>query len=76
MHIDYYRYCANNAPIHVWDYQENVVDDTFKDVESPILREDWLDCDTDFHDYVSGHTYTNTFSITIQLFSRGTYRRL
>ena len=48
------------------DYQENVVDDPFKDVESTILREDLLDCQTSFHDYVSGRAATNTFSMTIQ----------
>ena len=48
------------------DYQENVVDDPFKDVKPTILREDLLDCDTDFHDYVSGRKATNTFSMTIQ----------
>jgi hypothetical protein len=48
------------------DYKENVVDDPFKDVESTILREDLLGCDTDFHNYVSGREATNTFSMIIQ----------
>ena len=48
------------------DYQENISDDPFKDIESTILREDLLDCDTDFHDYVSGREATNTFSMIIQ----------
>ncbi|AFS83559.1 peptidase [Candidatus Nitrosopumilus sediminis] len=48
------------------DYKENVIDDPFKDVESTILKEDLLDCDTNFHDYISGREATNTFSMTIQ----------
>jgi len=48
------------------DFKENVVDDPFKDVEPTILREDLLNCDTVFHDYISNHVATNTFSMTIQ----------
>jgi len=48
------------------DYKENVSVDPFKNVESTILREDLLGCDTNFYDYVSGRVATNTFSMSIQ----------
>lgn len=48
------------------DFKENVSSDPFKNVESTILREDLLGCDTTFRDYVSGRVATNTFSMSIQ----------
>nr|WP_048097429.1 hypothetical protein [Candidatus Nitrosopumilus salaria] len=48
------------------DYQENVLDDPFVDVESTALKAELLGCDTTFHDYVSGRVATNTFSMMIQ----------
>ncbi len=48
------------------DFKENVLTDPFKDVESTILREDLLGCETNFHDYFSGRVATNTFSMSIQ----------
>ena len=48
------------------DYKENVLDDPFKNVESTLLREDLLGCQTNFYDYVSGRVATNTFSMAIQ----------
>jgi hypothetical protein len=48
------------------DFKENVSDDPFKDVESTMLKEDLLGCETDFKDYVSGRAATNSFSMIIQ----------
>ena len=48
------------------DFKENVSVDPFKNVESTLLREDLLGCQTNFYDYVSGRVATNTFSMAIQ----------
>jgi hypothetical protein len=48
------------------DYTENVSDDPFKDIESTVLKEKLLGCQTVFHDYTSGRVGTNTNSMMIQ----------
>ena len=48
------------------DYKENIVDDPFLDTESTILKEQLLDCPTEFHNYVSGRASTNTNTMLIQ----------
>ena len=48
------------------DYEENVTDDPFRDVESTVKKEQLLGCPTVFHDYVSGRASTNTFSMLVQ----------
>jgi len=48
------------------DYQENVTDDPFQNVEETISREELLGCPTEFYDHVSKSVSTNTFSMGIQ----------
>jgi len=47
-------------------YQENVMDNPFKDVVVPEPPEKLLGCPTEFSDYVSKHVLTNTSSMLIQ----------
>ena len=48
------------------DFKENVIEDPFKEIESTVAREDLLECQTVFHDYVSGRISTNTSTMMIQ----------
>jgi len=48
------------------DYQENVMDDPFKDVVETIPKEVLLGCPTKFYEYTSGRVSTNTNTMTIQ----------
>ena len=48
------------------DYKENIMDDPFKDVVETIPKAKLLGCPTNFYDYTSGRTSTNTFSMMIQ----------
>jgi hypothetical protein len=48
------------------DFKENVANDPFTDIESTIQKEELLGCDNDFHEYTSGRTSTNTYSMEIQ----------
>jgi len=48
------------------DYQENVMDDPFKDVVETIPKEVLLGCPTKFYEYESGRVSTNTNTMTIQ----------
>ena len=48
------------------DYEENVMDDPFKDVVETIPKEELLGCTTEFSDYVGKHVTTNTYSMLIQ----------
>jgi len=58
------------APImHTYNllaFEENVIDDPFKDVVATIPKEELLGCPTVFHQYVSKSVATNTFSMGIQ----------
>jgi len=48
------------------DYQENVMDDPFKDVVETIPKEELLGCTTDFNDNVTAHVATNNYSILVE----------
>lgn len=68
--LTYAGITSNNAPImyqfDLLDYQENVMDDPFKNIEETIQREELLKCTTEFFDYKSGRISTNTYSMMIQ----------
>ncbi len=48
------------------DFEENVMDDPFKDIVETISKAESLGCPTKFYDYVSGRVSTNTYTMTIQ----------
>jgi hypothetical protein len=47
-------------------FEENMMDDPFKDIEETVPKEELLGCPTVFHEYVSKSVATNTFSLGIQ----------
>ena len=68
--LTYTRTTSNNAPIlyqfSLLKYEENMVNDPFKDVEETIQKEKLLECPTEFYDYVSKRAATDTYSMMIQ----------
>ena len=68
--LTYPRTSADNPPIQyqftLLKYEENVVNDPFKDVKETIQREELLECPTKFYDYVSQRAATDTYSMMIQ----------
>ncbi len=68
--LTYPRTTADNPPIQyqftLLKYEENVVNDPFKDVKETIQKEELLECPTKFYDYVSQRAATDTYSMMIQ----------
>ena len=68
--LTYTQTTSNNAPIlyqfTLLKYEENMINDPFKDVEETIQKEKLLECPTEFHDYVSQRAATDTHSMMIQ----------
>ena len=68
--LTYAGITEDNAPIMyqftLLNYQENVINDPFKDVKETIQKEELLKCPTKFFDYTSDRVSTNTYSMMIQ----------
>ena len=68
--LTYAKTTSDNAPIMyqftLLEYEENMVNDPFKDVEETIQKEELLGCPTEFYDYVSERAATDTHSMMIQ----------
>ena len=68
--LTYPRTTAENPPIQfefdLVKYEENMVNDPFKDVKETIQKAELLECPTKFYDYVSQRAATDTYSMMIQ----------
>jgi len=63
-------FTTSNSPtmyqFDLLDYEENILDDPFKEIEETIQREELLKCATEFRDYVSERDSTDTHSMIVQ----------